>query len=127
MVFMAARKASPPGRAAHRPADVLARAAHAGVFAVQRVVLVQVCGEPALHVAHRRRRRQLAVGQVVRDLAEDPRPAHRGAADHQRIGAACAASTAAALAGVSMSPLATTGTVSAAFTAATVSYSASPP
>ena len=39
-VFMRARKASPPGSAAHGPADVLARGAHAGEFAVQRVVVV---------------------------------------------------------------------------------------
>ena len=35
------------GQRAHRPADVLARAAHAGEFAVQRVVVVQVLEQPA--------------------------------------------------------------------------------
>jgi hypothetical protein len=79
------------GQRAHRPADVLARAAHAGVFAVQRVVVVQVLRQPALHVAHRGRWRPASpVRQVVRDLAEDPRPALRGAADHQRVAAGVA-------------------------------------
>ncbi len=43
-----------------------------------------------------------------RDLAEDPGPPLRGAADHHRIGAG-AASTLARFSGVSMSPLAITG------------------
>ena len=33
------------------------------------------------------RRQEFAGGEVMRDLAEDPRPALRGAADHHRIGA----------------------------------------
>ena len=36
------RKASPPGSALHVPADVLARAAHAGELAVERVVVLQM-------------------------------------------------------------------------------------
>jgi hypothetical protein len=54
-----------------------------------------------------------AGGQVVRHLAEDPRPALRGAADHHRIHAGLR-STSAAFCGESMSPLAITGMRSAA-------------
>jgi hypothetical protein len=61
----------------------------------------------------------------MRDLAEDPRPALRGAADHQGVGAGVAQHRR-ALCGESMSPLATTGMRSAAFTAAVVSCSAWP-
>ena len=76
------------GQRAHRPADVLARGAHAecarrtarsgpaGVRAASRCTS-RVAGGA----------RQRAVCQEVRDLAKDPRPALRGAADHHRVAA----------------------------------------
>ena len=127
-VFICARKASPPGSAAHRPADVLARAAHAG--ALRRTARSGRCRcsqQPAPHVATRGGGGGVPVLQEVRDLAEDPRPALRRAADHHAHRRRSWPAPRCALAGVSMSPLATTGMRSAAFTAATVSYSASPP
>jgi hypothetical protein len=115
------------GQRAHIPADVLARAAHAGEFAVQ--ARSGPAGGPA---AARRTSatsggaRSVAGGQEVRDLAEDPGPALRGAADHHGVGAGGGQHLARLAAGESMSPLATTGMRSAALTAATVSCSASP-
>ena len=46
------------GQAAHVPADVLARAAHAGELAVQRVVVLQVVQQQAAHLGHQRRRQR---------------------------------------------------------------------
>ena len=71
----------------HVPADVLARAAHAGVLAVQEVVILQVVQQQAPHVGDKRRRELPAGREEVRNLAEDPRSALRCAADHDRVGA----------------------------------------
>ena len=43
----------------HRPADVLARGAHAGEFAVEAVVVLQVVQQQAPHLGHQRRRKVL--------------------------------------------------------------------
>ena len=91
------------------------------------VVVVQVLEQPALHLATRRRRRRLAGGQEVRDLAEDPRPALRGAADHDRVGAGRARARRAPSRASRCRRWRPPGSRSAALTAATVSYSASPP
>ena len=78
------------GQGTHRPADVLARTAHARaciVPAIQAIVVVEVFEQPGLGLA------DLGCGEVltgfekVRDLAKDPRPALRSAADHDCIGA----------------------------------------
>jgi hypothetical protein len=51
------------GQRVHGPADVLAGGAHAGIFAVKGVVVVQVFGEPAPDIARGRGRRDLAGGR----------------------------------------------------------------
>ena len=66
-------------------------------------------------------------GQVVRDLAEDPRPALRGAADHQRVGAGARPAPRAPWRASRCRRWPPPAPRSAAFTAATVSYSAWPP
>jgi hypothetical protein len=55
-----------------------------------------------------RRRQLLAGGEEVLDLAEDPRPALRGAADHHGVGAGVRRAPARLLRRA-MSPLAMTG------------------
>ena len=95
-----ASRAAPPSRrrrqafeqpvllhAAQVPADVLARGAHADELAVERVVVEQVLAQQAPDLVPGRRRQLAAGAEVVVDLAEDPRPPLRGAADHDRIGA----------------------------------------
>ena len=87
---------------------------------------MQVIDQPVRCTSATQRRREVgAGGEEVLDLAEDPRPALRRAADHQGIGAG-GAQHFRAFSGEVMSPLATTGTRTAAFTAAIVSYSAWP-
>src|SRR5947209_6323496 len=61
------------------PADVLSRGAHAGVFAIKAIVVVEMLEQPAAHVDDARRRRRLTGRQVVCDRCEDPRPPLRGA------------------------------------------------
>ena len=63
-------------RCARRRVRRTGRSGRAGARAARRLRL-RVAG----------RRQLLAGGQEVRDLAEDPRPALRGAADHDRVGA----------------------------------------
>jgi hypothetical protein len=102
---------------AHGPADVLARGAHTGQLAVEAVVVQQVLQHPGAHVLCGRWRKRRAGVEKVCDLAEDPRPALRRAADHQRVCFRVAQHG---------QRLGTTGTRSVAFTAAIVSYSARP-
>jgi hypothetical protein len=73
------------GHVAHRPADVLARGAHTRQFAVEAVVVLKVLQHPGAHVLCGRWRKRRAGVEKVCDLAEDPRPALRRAADHQRV------------------------------------------
>ena len=69
---------------------MLAGDAHALLFAVEGVQRVQVLEQDRPHLGGGRRGQQFAGGQVVGDLAEDPRPALGGAADHHRVGAGVA-------------------------------------
>ena len=119
---------SPPGSAAHVPADVLARAAHAGVLAVQaRSGRAGARAASALHLgAPAAARSCVAGGEEVRDLAKDPGPALRGAADHHRVGAGAREHLARLLAASRCRRWRPPGSRTAAFTAAMVSYSASP-
>ena len=83
---MRARKTFAARQALDVPADVLARAAHAGELAVQRVVVLQMLEQQPPHLGHQRRRQVRAGGQEMRDLAEDPGPALRRPADHDGVG-----------------------------------------
>src|SRR5690606_3441996 len=69
------------------PPKVLARDAHALRFAVERIEIVEVGQQDVAHLTRRRRGERVAGREVVRDLAEDPWPALRRAADHHRVGA----------------------------------------
>ena len=69
------------------PRQVLARDAHAGTLAVELVQRPHVREQRVAHDSDGRRWQQLARREEMRDLAEDPRPPLRGAADHQRVGA----------------------------------------
>ena len=97
------------GQRAHRPADVLARAAHAGEFAVQRVVVR--AGVRAASAARRAVAGGAGTVPVARKCAISRKIQGRPCAARPIISASApvAASTARALAGESMSPLATTG------------------
>ncbi len=79
-------------------------------------------GEP-LREADRRRHR---TGAERGDLAEDPRMAERGAADHHAVDAGRRAAAGARPPRCAMSPLPTTGTRTARFTAAMSSQSEHP-
>ena len=112
------------GQGAHRPADVLARAAHAGDLAVQAVVVVQVLEQPGLGLRHVGRR--AACSPVARKCAISRKIHGRPCAARPIMiaSAPVRGEHLARLRGESMSPLATTGMRTAAFTAAMVSYSA---
>ena len=67
------------------PAQMLARDAHTLLLAVERVQRLEMAAQDRADFVRIRRRQQLAGRQVMRDLAEDPRPALRGAADQQAV------------------------------------------
>lgn len=71
------------------PAQMLARDAHAGLLAIERMQMVEVAEKDACDVQWRGFGEQLAGSQVVRDLAENPRTALRATANHHRIGVRC--------------------------------------
>src|SRR5882672_1249279 len=75
------------GMAAAIPLDVLARDAQAGGFAVEGVERIEVFQQQLAHCVRRGLRQALAAGEEMCDLAEDPGPALRGAADHQAVDA----------------------------------------
>jgi tRNA-dihydrouridine synthase B len=65
---------------------VLACDAHALRLAVERIQVFEVAAQDRRDFVRRRFRQRLAGGQVMRDFAEDPRPALGAATDHQRVG-----------------------------------------
>src|SRR6185312_2969698 len=67
------------------PAQVLARDAHALMLAVECVQILQMPEQDVAYLGHARFRQEFAGREVMRDFAEDPRPALRRAADHHRI------------------------------------------
>ena len=126
-VFMCARNASPPG-SARTAQPMCLRALRTPACSPYRRSGRRRCSSSQLpRLQDAGRRELLAGGEEVRDLAKDPRPALRGAADHQRVGAGRAQHLARLLAAYRCRRWRRPGSRSAAFTAATVSYSASPP
>ncbi len=69
------------------PAEVLAGDAHAHVFAVERMQLLQVVEQDCCHLGQRWLGQRCATAQLRGDLAEDPGAALGGAADHDGVGA----------------------------------------
>ena len=64
---------------------MLARRAHADIFAVKRVVIVEVLDDQRARFRDRRRSQLFARGEKMLDLAKDPRSTLRGTADHQTV------------------------------------------
>src|SRR5450756_1377643 len=68
------------------PGNVLARDLDSGIDAIERVQVVQVRDQHLVDLGHERWRQVHPGLEVVLDLAEDPRPALRCAADHDAVG-----------------------------------------
>ena len=75
--FIAWRKPSPPA-ALDRPADVLAGRARAGQLAIEAVVVIQVLQQPVAGLRQGGGRALGAMGQVMGDVARQPRTALGG-------------------------------------------------
>src|SRR5437762_2786944 len=69
------------------PAKMLARNAGARHLAIERVMIGKMRDNRGMRLGDRWRRKANAMVEEMRDLAEDPGPALRGTADHDRIGA----------------------------------------
>ena len=78
------------GQTRQIPADVFAGDAYTGNFAVKSVHFGNVFQQSGGRFVELGRRRQAAFGQIVADIAEQPRLALCGAADHYAVGAGLA-------------------------------------
>ena len=105
--FMPERLAA--GEPCRVPAQVLARGSHAGLFAIERIMIVQMLEDDVADLLDHRRRQMLAVVEEVANLAKDPGSALCGASDHDGVGAGASRAHRAPFPRESMSPFAVTG------------------